>query len=139
MKGHGEKLSRKKERAIKALLEHDTHADAAKAVGIGEVTLWRWLREPDFKEAFREAKRRILDEALTTLQKATGKAIGALVSILEDQGKPASARVSAAKTILETAVKAVQFEELEARVEELERAISERKENRNHEQQPYSH
>jgi hypothetical protein len=133
MKGHGEKLSRRQERTIKALLEHDTLADAAHAVGIGEVTLWRWLREPGFKSAFREAKRRVLDEALSTLQKATRKAIGALVSILEDQGKPASARVTAAKTILETAVKSIQVEELEARVEQLERAISEQKENRNHE------
>jgi hypothetical protein len=128
MKGHGEKFSRKQERTIKALLENDTLADAAQAVGIGETTLWRWLQEPEFKSAFREAKRRVLDEALTTLQKATGKAIGALVSILEDQGKPASARVTAAKTILETAVKSIQVEELEARVDQLERAISQRKE-----------
>jgi DNA-binding MurR/RpiR family transcriptional regulator len=124
MKGSSGKLGRKKERAITALLENQTLADAARAVGIGETTLWRWLQEPGFKSAFREAKRRVLDEALTTLQKATGKAIGALVSILEDQGKPASARVTAAKTILETAVKSIQVEALEARVEQLERAIS---------------
>ena len=120
MKGNGTKLGRRRERAIQALLECETHRDAARTVGVGEVTLWRWLQEPEFNEAFREAKRRVLDEALTILQKATGKAISALVSILEDQGKPASARVTAARTILETAVKTIQFEDLEARVHELE-------------------
>jgi hypothetical protein len=134
MKGSNGKLGRKKERAISALLEHDTLADAARAIGIGEVTLWRWLQEAEFKSAFRDAKRRLLDEALTTLQKATRKAINALVSILEDQGKPASARVTAAKTILETAIKGLQVEELEGRVEQLERTVSERKENRSYEQ-----
>jgi hypothetical protein len=97
MKGHGEKLSRKKERAVKALLENDTHAEAARATGIGEATLWRWMQEPDFKEAFRNAKRRVLNQAITNLQKATSKAI-----------------------------KAVEVEDLEARVERIEQALKER-------------
>lgn len=120
MKGNGTKLGRRRERAIQALLECDSQRDAARTVGIGEVTLWRWMQELEFREALRDAKRRLLDEALTNLQRATGKAIGALVAILEDQDKPASARVTAARTILETAIKAVQFDELEARVHQLE-------------------
>lgn len=120
MKDKGSKLGRRRERAIQALLECDSQRDAARTVGIGEVTLWRWMQELEFREALRDAKRRLLDEALTNLQRATGKAIGALVAILEDQDKPASARVTAARTILETAIKAVQFDELEARVHQLE-------------------
>lgn len=121
------KISRKKERAIKALLECDTHAEAARAAGIGEVTLWRWMQETDFKEAFRKAKRRVLDQAITNLQKATGKAISALLSVVGDEKAPASARVSGAKVILEIAIKAVEIEDLEARVEEIEKAISNRR------------
>jgi hypothetical protein len=124
MKGKGSKLGRRRERAIQALLECDSQKEAARNVGIGEVTLWRWMQEPEFNQAFREAKRRVLDEALITLQKATGKAISALVSILDDQEKPASARVTAARTILETAVKTIQFEDLEARVHELEQRLT---------------
>jgi hypothetical protein len=120
MKRNGTKLGRRRERAIQALLQCDTQKEAARTVGIGEVTLWRWMQEPEFNSAFREAKRRVLDEALTNLQKSARQAINALVSILEDQEKPASARVTAARTILETAVKTLQVEELEARVHELE-------------------
>jgi hypothetical protein len=120
MKGHGEKLSRKKEAALKALLENDTLAEAAKAAGIGEVTLWRWLQEPDFKEAFRNAKRRILDQAITNLQRATNKAINALVCVVEDSEASASARVSGARSILELAIKVTEIQALESRIEELE-------------------
>jgi hypothetical protein len=120
MKRNGTKLGRRRERAIQALLQCDKQKEAARTVGIGEVTLWRWMQEPEFNSAFREAKRRVLDEALTNLQKSARQAINALVSILEDQEKPASARVTAARTILETAVKTLQVEELEARVHELE-------------------
>jgi len=127
MKGHGEKLTRKKERAIKALLEHDSLADAAKAAGVGESTLWRWQQNNQFKVSFREAKRRILDQAITHLQRASDKAINALIMIVEDEKAPASSRVSGAKTILELAIRATEIETLEFRIEELEKAILNRR------------
>jgi hypothetical protein len=124
MKGCGTKLGRRKERAIEALLTCDTLSQAARTVGIGDVTLWRWLQEPGFKKAFREAKRRVLDEALTSLQKSTGKAISTLLAIMEDKDKPASARVTAARAILETAFKVIRVEDLEARVQEMEQRLA---------------
>jgi len=120
MKDSTGKISRKQEKAIVALLQCNTHGEAAKATGVGEVTLWRWMQEPEFKEAFRNAKRRLLDQAITNLQRATNKAIGALLSVVEDVNAPASARVSGAKTILEMSIKAIQIEELETRLEKLE-------------------
>ena len=44
MRGHGEKLSRKQEALISALLLAPTLAEAAQAAGIHEATAWRWLR-----------------------------------------------------------------------------------------------
>ena len=43
-----------------------------------------------------------------------------LRSVMQDAEAPASARVSAAKTVLETAIKAVELEDLEARIVALE-------------------
>ena len=120
MRGHGEKLSRKKETAIKSLLETDTVAAAAKAAGISEATAWRWMKDPEFKEAFREAKKRVLDYSIGRLQQATGTAINALISIVSDEEAPASARVSGAKTILEMAVKVAEIDDIENRIEALE-------------------
>ena len=120
MKGHGEKLSRKQEALISALLTAPTLADAAHTAGIGEVTAWRWLKDSDFQAAYREARRAVVQQAITQVQRATGEAVETLRSVMQDSGSTASARVSAAKAILETAVKAVELEALEARVAALE-------------------
>jgi len=54
------------------------------------------------------------------VQQATGTAVQTLAAVMEDAEASASARVSAAKTILETAMKAVELEDLEARITALE-------------------
>ncbi len=124
MKGHGEKLSRNQERAISALLVHPTMAKAAAAAGVGEVTLWRWLQIPEFKEQYRLARREAVSQAVGHLQGACSVAVVALTDISQDVNCPASARVSAARTVLELALKGVELEDLAVRVEELELQVT---------------
>lgn len=124
MKGHGEKLSRNQERAIAALLVHPTMAKAAAAAGVGEVTLWRWLQIPEFKEQYRLARREAVSQAVGHLQGACSVAVVALTDVAQDVSCPASARVSAARTVLELALKGVELEDLAVRVEELELQVT---------------
>mgnify|MGYP000586680698 CR=1 FL=1 len=124
MKGHGEKLSRNQERAIAALLIHPTMLAAAAAAGVGEVTLWRWLQIPEFKEQYRLARREAVSQAVGHLQGACSVAVVALTDISQDVNCPASARVSAARTVLELALKGVELEDLAVRVEELELQVT---------------
>ena len=123
MKGHGEKLSRNQERAISALLLHPSMSKAATAAGVGEVTLWRWLQIPEFKDRYRLARREAVGQAVGHLQSACGVAVLALTDISQDVNNPASARVSAARTVLEMALKGVELEDLAVRVEELEQQV----------------
>ena len=120
MKGHGEKLSRKQEALISALLTTPTLTDAAQTAGIGEVTAWRWLKDPTFQAAYRDARRAVVQQAITQVQQATGEAVETLRTVMQDPEAPASAKVSAAKNILDMAVKAVELEDLEARITALE-------------------
>src|SRR5256885_2253272 len=120
MKAHGERLSRKQELAIAALLTCSAITDAAKQCGIGEVTLHRWLKEPTFQAAYRDARRAVVQQAITQVQQATGEAVETLRAVMQDPEAPASARVSAAKAVLETALKGVELEDLEARITALE-------------------
>jgi DNA-binding MurR/RpiR family transcriptional regulator len=120
MKAHGEKLSRKQELAIAALLTCRAITDAAHQCGIGEVTLHRWLKDAGFQTAYREARRAVVQQAITQVQRATGEAVETLRNVMQDPEAPASARVSAARVVLETAVKAVELEDLEARILALE-------------------
>lgn len=114
------KLTRKQDQAIAALLACPSILDAARQSGIAEVTLYRWLKLEAFQTAYREARRQCVQQAIVQVQQATGEAVETLRAIMRDPEAPASARVSAAKTVLETAVKAVELEDLEARIAALE-------------------
>jgi len=126
--GHGEKLSRKKDQAIVALITEPTMKAAADKIGITTPTLYKWLKLSEFKAAYREARREAVSVAITRLQQAATEAVEALRAIMNDASKPASARVAAARSILEMAIKAIEIEDLEVRIEELERLITNKKE-----------
>lgn len=124
MAGHGEKIETKQERAISALLQAQTMREAAKEAGISESTLLRWLHDETFLEAYRKAKRQLVQFAVCQLQRSSGKAVKILLEVAEDKDNPASARVSAAKTILETSLKALEVEDLEKRIAALEKIVT---------------
>lgn len=121
------KLLRKREQAIAALIEKPTIREAAEKAGVSESTLFRWLAEEGFQEAYRKAKRQLVDSSITRLQKITGEAVEALREVMNDSESPPSSRVMAARTVLEMGIKAVELEDLEARVQALEKMM----ENRN--------
>ena len=60
------------------------------------------------------------------LQEATRVALDCLREITENKEEPASSRVSAARTILEMALKAADLEDVQRRLDALEQAAKER-------------
>jgi hypothetical protein len=108
------------ERAIIALLSEPTLRAAASSANISETTLWRWLRDPDFKDAYRKARSDALAQATARLQTLTGAAVEALAEIVGNENVGPHVRLSAASKILEMAYKAAEIDELQARLEELE-------------------
>jgi DNA-binding MurR/RpiR family transcriptional regulator len=124
MMAPGEKLSRKQEVAIAALLTCPTLAEAAQRAGISEPTLGRWLRRDDFQTAYRQARREAVSQAIAHLQRVSGEAVETLRAIMADGKAPASARVTAARAVLEVAIKAVELEDLEARIADLEARLT---------------
>jgi predicted site-specific integrase-resolvase len=120
-------LTPRQEQSITALLVQGSLQAAAEASGIHEKTLRRWLRDDAvFQTAYREARRAVVQHAIVQVQRATGEAVETLRQVMRDADAPASARVSAAKSSLETAVKAVELEDLEARIAALEAAQAHR-------------
>ena len=126
MKGHGEKQEQKKERAISALLQAESLREAAKGAGISETTLHRWLKDEAFQTAYRAAKREVVNHAICRLQRSSGQAVETLEGVMKDEDNPATSRVSAAKIILEMALKGVEVEDLEKRIVNLEKLMKER-------------
>lgn len=123
-RGHGDKLERKTEAAIVALLAHPTMPEAAKAAGVSETTLWRWLQRDDFRKKYREAQDKVFDGALGSLQGASTEAVACLRRNLTCNNP--SAQVQAARTILDYTIKAREMFDLENRLVLLEAALKAR-------------
>ena len=127
MKGHGTKFGRKKEEAIAALLTARNIEEAAKSVGIAPNTLLNWMKVPEFQAAYREARRAAYSQAVAKLQQGTTAAATTLLKVMLDQGTPASVKVRAAECVMTHSAKAIEIEDIEARVSELERAAGTQK------------
>jgi len=122
MAGHGEKFGRKKEEAIVALLSQRNIEEAARAAGIGTRTLVRWMQVPEFNTAYRKARRDAFSQSVARLQQGTSAAATTLLKTMIDPATPASVKVRAAEAIFNHAAKAIEIEDIEARVSELERS-----------------
>jgi hypothetical protein len=61
-----------------------------------------------------------VSQAVAHLQRVSGEAVETLRTIMNDDQKPSSARVTAARVILELSIKAVELEDLEVRIASLE-------------------
>lgn len=130
MVGHGAKFGRKKEEAIAALLSQRNMEEAARAAGIGTNTLFRWLQIPEFQAAYRQARREAFGQATSRLQQGSSAAASTLLKIMLDKDAPTSSRLRAAESVLAHGAKAIEIEDIEARVSELERAQEASKQSR---------
>src|SRR3954454_11922539 len=124
MKGHGTKFGRKMEDAVAALLTQRNMEEAAKAVGISTTTLVSWMKQPEFDEAYRQARRAAFGQSISRLQQASGAALSTLLKVMIDPNSPASTRVRAADSVLNHAAKAIEIEDIEVRLAALEQSVA---------------
>jgi hypothetical protein len=127
MAGHGEKFGRKMEAAVAALLTQRNIDEAANAAGISPRTLMRWMRVPEFQAAYREARRAAYSQAVAKLQQGATAAATTLLKVMVDQSTPASVKVRAAECVMTHSAKAIEIEDMEARVSALELAAGTQK------------
>src|SRR5262249_30909778 len=123
--GHGEKLTRKQEQSIAALLTEATVEAAAAKAGVSYAALKNWLGQPVFEQAYKAARQSVLDRTVVRLLDANGKAVSTLVALLDGDHAPTKARSAVA--ILELALKLRDALDLEARVVALEEAARQAK------------
>ena len=119
MLGHGEKLTRKQEQAISALLSEQTLTAAAERIGVSEITLRRWLKQDGFLAAYREARREVVEKAVSQLQQASWAASTTLLKLLGSGSD--SVRLRAAQTILDQASRGIELLDFEERLTALEK------------------
>jgi hypothetical protein len=122
MAARNSSLERKQEEVIAALLTQRNMEEAARTAGVAVRTLIRWMKIPEFQKAYRDARRAAFQQSIVRLQQGTSAAATTLIKLLLDQGTPASVKARVADSIFNHAAKAIEIEDIEARVSVLEGA-----------------
>src|SRR5215212_8422095 len=116
-----EHLSPKQTRCVAALITTRTIEAAAAEVGVSPRTVYRWIHEDAlFQVEWRDARRRALDGAISSLQVGAIEAVEALRSAIADRS--VNVRVRASAILLEHALAANMQFELDQRLRALEEA-----------------
>lgn len=111
-----QKLSKEQESLLVALLNSKTNDDAARVAGVARSTMYRWMNNPTFMAAYRNARRIVFDEAIAILQKGSRRAAHVFVERLESEREA----VASGRAIFENIFKHREFVELEERFEQME-------------------
>ena len=88
------------------------------------------MKEPEFGAAYRAAKRAAFGQSVARLHHLSSAAVSTLGKIMLDSLTPPSTRVRAADSILDHTTKAIETEEIDARLRELEAAAEATKDGR---------
>jgi hypothetical protein len=117
----GRKRSAKSDdKLVLALLQQPTLDKAAAAAGISTATAWRRTQDPDFQDQLRKARREAFSQSVGRLQQAGPAAVTTLLRVMADPTTAAASRIRAASQVLEISVRAVELDDLEARIARLE-------------------
>ena len=117
----GKKLDAKKSRALTALLEAETHQEAAQQAGVSLRTLYNWLADPAFIAEYRRLRRQLVEGAVVKLQRSMELPVAKLVTNLEC-GKPEAENTAAVK-IIDHALRGTETLDFAEELEQLKEAM----------------
>jgi hypothetical protein len=83
-----------------------------------------------FDQAYRKARRTAFGQGTARLQQSANAAVSTVLRVMVDQNTPASTKLRAADLVLTHGAKAIELEDIESRLSELERAAEESKTRR---------
>lgn len=104
------------------LITSQTTEEAIQKAGVTRNTAYKWLGDSDFQRELRDANRTAFVQATSKLSSATSKSVNTLMEIQDDEDATATAKVAAAKAILDFAYNAIQADDLLKRIEEIEQS-----------------
>ena len=117
-------LSTRQIKAVDTLLAVGDVAAAAKECGVNKTTMYRWLKQPLFAQAVRNAEAGAIDDLSRILVRLGKTATATLYKAMTDQATSMNTRVRAADISLSRLLQLRELATLEARVSELEQSVA---------------
>lgn len=119
------KLTHKEMQVVNAVLTSKTLREASEKAGVSESTLYRYLKKEHIQKALDRKSREAMGSVLRYFVSLGTKALGNIEQLLDS--KYERIRLEASKYILDMIVKIKELQELEERIESLERIVQEQK------------
>jgi hypothetical protein len=122
MDSNTEKLSARKEAALRALLSHATLEKAAESCNVNVRTLRRWMRTKSFLARYRREQDALLTSTVDSLRQESSAAVEILAAIAKNANTApgAGVRVQACRVLLDYGFKGIELADLAARIAALE-------------------
>jgi hypothetical protein len=95
---------------------------AARQCGLAERTVYRRLKEPEFRDRLQGVRSEMVQRAAGVLTAAASEAVRTLLA-LQKQAVPPAVRLGAARAVLEMGMKLREVVDLETRMNELEALV----------------
>lgn len=118
------KLTNRQLLAIPYLLNSSVEEGCKKA-RVSRTTFYAWLKDDDFKAELKRQRNEIIQNALDRLKSAITKAVEELIKLTN--AKREEVRRLACNDIITHTLKSIEVEEIEERLDKVERIILERK------------
>ena len=113
-------LTPKQQQALRLLVSQPSITTAADGAGVSERTVYRWLDDPEFKQALNVALDQSIDAAARGLLGLTQKAIQTIECVIDDPDLHPSIRLKAAELDISNTLKLVELRNLAQRIAALE-------------------
>lgn len=118
-------LTRKQKEAIPHLICARSLEEGCRKARIAKATLYEWLKDGGFKSELERQREKVITDALERLKAGITRAVDGLLELSEDKEK--GIRLRACEKVLDFFLKTKEIEELEGRLEKIERIILERR------------
>lgn len=109
------------DKLLVALLASSSISGAAAAAGCGQRTIYRRLQDQAFTKRLEEMRLESLETARNALLSRLNSAVDTMADVMENAENGPSTRLSAARMLVDSALRMVEVVDVERRLDELER------------------
>lgn len=119
-----QKLTDRQLKVIPHIVSNPTYEEGCKKARINRTTLYKWLKEPEFKAALEKQRDEVAAEAFGVLSQSLTKAVETLVGLLEN--KDNRLKRLTAKDVIDFIIRHKENEDLDKRLTEVEKLLAEK-------------
>lgn len=117
-------LTERQLKAIPFIVSSSTYTKGCKKAKINKTTLYKWLKQPEFKTELDRQRDEITAEAFGVLSQSLTKAVETLVCLLDN--KDDRLKRLTAKDVIDFIIRHKENEDLDRRLTEIEKRLAER-------------